>query len=1070
MSFLSAAERKFPQSAPEPVRWPQLWPLVYPMIPFIVLLLLAFWPAFKNLVNEYPRWTALFGVVFLLGWFGRYGGVLAHGLDFWLRTFDFVLNRTYGPDVEGYGPTGRLWYRLTRGGLLDGYSLPIVLWALVTLFTVVFGPTRTPLNDIGYLNDVPKLMRGPSAREVAEGWGLALGLLAAGGVAILMLWGLASLAVMSLTWRKFPLQPIMSAVVFGSVLLVSAILLVEWVFAEPGQVIAQADHKIYPHIFLLFIGVAALFAYLARFLARGLLDNFKRDYGWQWSRPELLRRAELFVPLPRLEDANREVGTWSSFWQNLRSAVTTPLLHPHLLLFPIAVVVLLGPSEYMHFSAVAAGLLAWSVLGLAGTHARLNNVLNWMQRLFFDGVLWVVSLLVIVLAACRIADVSYVATITNSASSMTLVWFLVSIYVVLWYYKYWIGYALSEELLGLLRNGQPPDRPLIYPVDEKHRDNKSVIGEGRCLQTHGTRLVAVGTFNSHDDQGRFKHGQAWEFYDLFALFEAIARKQPGTARPVGSVPVCAPGHPEVICKADDPEETDRKFGLSDLRQRIQFYHVVCDAAILGVVILFFVLERYYTLPQPELRQTSKQATFTLADDLFQSPDEMAGKIKPRPVILVAASGGGTRAALYSAAVLRGLHDQRALPDVKLLSGVSGGSAAIAHFVIHRVDLQKPERPPQASKDGKALDDPWTQYAETLSAPFIDDVLCGTLEIRVALGTRMGMLLDESLHRNIYRPPDGSPTKTSLAQGMTLADCRDTGLIFNSTMAGSEKKDGKDANPLQAGSRLIVTNIRTDEKTFPPQGEPYKGLENEYLHYVVVDEPTARLTTGAALSANFPPVFSNAAVDVELNGLDRYWVTDGGAAENRGAISLLYVLSQALKNELDKEDKTTRRKPRPIQIVIAEASGVSLDFSQDRGVSSMLGAPEKFATQLGLDLVEKVKGQCVRLGGDEPAVRFLPMPLVLRSRGGVGTHWKLPAFVRIADPTNKDNTVLLSDKQTRELIMDLYVPHKTPRAPEEEALLDTAWNWVEYVDERRGYGVHRENWKQLTKDFATLYGK
>jgi hypothetical protein len=344
---------------------------------------------------------------------------------------------------------------------------------------------------------------------------------------------------------------------------------------------------------------------------------------------------------------------------------------------------------------------------------------------------------------------------------------------------------------------------------------------------------------------------------------------------------------------------------------------------------------------------------------------------------------------------------------------------------------------------------------------------------MAEGTRMGTLLDESFHRHTYRSTKVPPgPRVPLEQGMTLKDAQ-LGVVFNTTLAGT-KLTNKAADPTQAGYRLVVTNVRTDANTFPIKQTRFPELATEYLHYVVVDDPQARLTTGAALSANFPPVFSNAAVDVKA-GADagRYWVTDGGAAENRGALSLLYILLQALREEARKPEGQ-RRPPLPIQIVIAEASAVSLDFTQDRGVGAALGAAEKFASELGLELLRKVRVEYVdNLKGkpDELDVHFLPMPLVLRSRGGVGTHWKLPAYVTIANPLDKNDTLILSDIQTRALIMDLYLPegdrYLDKAQGAEKKLLDLAWTWIEGTEADERYRQHRENWKQLDGAFRCL---
>src|SRR5262245_22655684 len=130
---------------PEPVIWPRWWPPLVGLFPFLVMALLVLWPAARQGINEHWVWTAILGAMVLPLWLGVFGGLAAHGLDFWLRTFDFVLNRTYGPDVRTYPLGSRIRLLLTRGGLLNGYSLPIVFWTVLVLLIVVFGPTRTPL-------------------------------------------------------------------------------------------------------------------------------------------------------------------------------------------------------------------------------------------------------------------------------------------------------------------------------------------------------------------------------------------------------------------------------------------------------------------------------------------------------------------------------------------------------------------------------------------------------------------------------------------------------------------------------------------------------------------------------------------------------------------------------------------------------------------------------------------------------------------------------------------------------------------------------------------------------------
>jgi hypothetical protein len=1014
------------------VRRPPIVPLLIGLLPFLGFCLWAVLGLGVETINTHPYWSFLVGAIYVFYWLRFFGTDLARGLDSLVRTCDFWLNRTYGPRLTGYPLLRKPWAFLKGGGLLKGYSLPIFFWTLLALVIVIFGPARSQLNDL-------------QAVKANVSWEHAR--------LCLIVLAILSSAFLLFSWGKPWLRG------FTTVLLLAAIAgVVYWLLRgspdfQSGQPVTEADHLIYPHVFLLFVGFACGLAYLARFLAYWLMSGFKKTYGQAWVDTETLGRVELFVSPEPPRFTLRHV---------LQSALATPLRKPHLLLFPIAVAVLAAPYAYITFAGLVAALFAWSVLALAGVHDRLSSVLDALTRNFFHGVLWGASALVIILAGCRFFDFSYVSTVINSTSIASLAGFLVSIYATLWYYKYWIGYSLCEQMLDILREGpNPAERgkaQLVYAINPGYTGT-SVLPAGRLLQVHGTRFIAVGTFQHKGG----RTGAAWESYHSVALFEAIVEKQPDHLLAVDSDPggepqvipaggpadqalTIAPGGSHVICMPAPTKSVQEKFGLSDLRQRVYFYYVLLDTLMVAA-LAFFLWGR--TPPARAELEAEKQAhgIFKLDHDLFEPREGTAGgQAKRKAVILVAVSGGGTRAALYGAAVFRGLNDWGALDDVQLCSGVSGGSTAIAHFALHRANLVGTNTQAPA----------WTRYRNVMSAPFIDEVLCGTLEWRVAKGTRMGTFLDESFRRHLEREAPGG-------QGVNLADAK-LGVIFNTTLTGTEPAK-EAADPTNAGSRLIVTNLNLEEKTFPTMGFP--GAGGEFLPYVVVQDPTARLTTGAALSANFPPVFSNAKVDLKVRDdvVETYWVTDGGVAENRGDISLLYVLLDALNRE---KAAAKPRVPRPVVIVIAEASGVSLDFTQDRGVGSMLGASGKFANQLMVELLEKIEKIYTKdLKGESFQVRYLPMPLVLRSRGGVGTHWMMPAFVTLANPRDQTQTMNITGEQASQLIMDLYVTEGKRAKDSGDEQLKQASEWIEGSGALPRFTEHRQAWIQLVETLKKL---
>ena len=243
--------------------------------------------------------------------------------------------------------------------------------------------------------------------------------------------------------------------------------------------------------------------------------------------------------------------------------------------------------------------------------------------------------------------------------------------------------------------------------------------------------------------------------------------------------------------------------------------------------------------------------------------------------------------------------------------------------------------------------------------------------------------------------------------------------------------------------MIFTNLANpDAFTVAMRDKEYPY--NEVLRYVVVNDPKVKLARAAALNANFPPVFPNAPVDVKDENGDkhRYWVTDGGAEENRGQVSLLYATKAALERRLKSKDKEKNKVILPdIHLVVVEASGGGVEYKQDYGVSAAANSSQKLANQLAYEigkdverLYEKLHAKQL-LDGDFNAkdvakapkfnVHFLPMPSAFRIDGGVGTHWMLPEIVKLGQPTvdavPADSDIYVDRESVKYLIRRLHNP-------------------------------------------------
>lgn len=480
----------------------------------------------------------------------------------------------------------------------------------------------------------------------------------------------------------------------------------------------------------------------------------------------------------------------------------------------------------------------------------------------------------------------------------------------------------------------------------------------------------------------------------------------------------------------------------------------------------------------------------------------AGYGSGRPAVIVVASGGGTRAALYTAHVLHGLHRLGVDGDVVLTSGVSGGGVALAYFTTNFAQL---------SGDRPASSAAWRDFERGVAQPFIQDVLAGASEWRIFGRTPLTMLLAESFERRLWNntvptfaQPAGTPALI-LNTTMVGHPTDDSDLLGTTLDAAGEAapqcEERQRAYRMMHGGRLIFTNLDpASTATFPQRSSV---IPDTRLPYRIIRDPDVPLARASALNANFPPVFPNARVIVKGEGgncPDRsYLVTDGGALENLGLVSALFALRSALKEIEPKAcvEAATPSTPggrkcswplRPIHVVIAEASAASYDYEQDRGVSAALsGAKERVTGGLVEELIRQTDGLYQTLNGGANRLRFhyLALPLAFRARGGFGTHWMHASEITMRDPRVRstpgwldrvlapfgDRSVTLDKAGLSELWSALHDPDRpfctcAPRFT--HVASDTVKRWI--CGERRNppappRDVHVNEWQQLVEQLG-----
>ena len=646
--------------------------------------------------------------------------------------------------------------------------------------------------------------------------------------------------------------------------------------------------------------------------------------------------------------------------------------HPlHVLLLP-ALAALMLPTHYLIVWVAVFALIAVMLLAHGSVSSRWEELNLIVQRWFLSGTPLFVSIAVITLALLRLLDVQYVSTLIDAAPVGIISSLILGAYMTLWFVEYWINRWIAEELLGILgaplrgRTGY-----VAYPCTASPPGPAVVLPAGRviALQSLGEFCVQGCLYRSNRAPGEPAYDHAFTIYRLTGLFERLA---PGSK------------------------------ATSDVTRRVKAYFATVNVAFVLLALGAVLAHRWgdqplHAYPVVQVNEAAVPDPAHGAD--LKSLLEHQAQER-RPALIVAASGGGTRAALYTATALQGLAQIDRTRDIVLLSGVSGGGLAVAYFASAYDQLKAPDNP-SACAAGLAC--PWAHFKDLVTEPFIEDVLDGVDELRIAGTVPLGELLGESLERRVFGQ-------------VTFGALHEPGLILNTTISGHPWTDSdilnghvsilRDYDPAVpfaslAGSRLIFTNLtNVDGFPRPPWLMPDVGLD-----YKVIRDPSVPLAAAAALNANFPPVFSNARVcvgsrtDGNCNG-NSYYVTDGGATENLGLVSALYELRGILDSWQHASGSVSgvSAPPPQIDLIVIEASAITYDYTDDRGVGAATGgSKERINGGLTAELIASINERLGGLGAPTLRLHYLPLPVAFRSRGGFGTHWMWADTIRVSNP-------------------------------------------------------------------------
>jgi hypothetical protein len=252
-----------------------------------------------------------------------------------------------------------------------------------------------------------------------------------------------------------------------------------------------------------------------------------------------------------------------------------------------------------------------------------------------------------------------------------------------------------------------------------------------------------------------------------------------------------------------------------------------------------------------------------------------------PLFIVAAEGGGIRAAYWTANVLTAIQDENPCFAEQLfaLSGVSGGSLGAAVFTALLADQHRdqpaarcdrdPVAPLAARAKGMLSED---FLAPAVAATLYPDLVQRLLPVTIARFDRARAL--ETAWERAWHKHAGSQRFAEAFDGLwqNHGDRWLPALLLNSTW-------------VETGKRLIASNLRVLPLPVESEALPeFADVEDVHRFY---GQRALPLSTAVHLSARF--TYVSPAGALVKNGRIHGRAVDGGYFENSGATSVLEIL-------------------------------------------------------------------------------------------------------------------------------------------------------------------------------------
>src|SRR5262249_52482497 len=198
------------------------------------------------------------------------------------------------------------------------------------------------------------------------------------------------------------------------------------------------DHRQYRHILIPIAAAVSIARLGAAALARRVFQRVQQDS----KNAEYLKQTELVD--------SRGAPPQVTLVTILTALLTASFRAPIALLTPPAIAALLATPVWLVLATSITFAISWFAMFVAGLNERFGIMWSLIQEVFFKGGGMLVSIVVIVLAAARVAGVTYVTTVFDTATWWTIGLALAFSYVLSWWYDYWSNRLIAEEVLVML--------------------------------------------------------------------------------------------------------------------------------------------------------------------------------------------------------------------------------------------------------------------------------------------------------------------------------------------------------------------------------------------------------------------------------------------------------------------------------------------------------------------------------------------------------------------------------------------------------------------------------------------